>query len=147
MTAPAPLKRLRDLPGVMTLERRAQLDPTIAAESARSRVDEIDEVSLLNFGIDADEAMDRLWDMVSSDQPLVFNPYTVTSEHDTAARFRALGWDVTDEHGRPLLVLKHFDAQLALVVNGALELQAHKDPATWGASLETEAAMFKRQKR
>jgi hypothetical protein len=144
MSDPMPLKRLRDLPGVMPLERRAQLDPSLAADAARYREDEFDRVSRLNFGVTFEEALD-LWDSDESDDPI--NPIMAFSEHDEAALFHKQGWDVTDEAGRPLLVLKHFNVQLALVIGGLLQLTQTVDPETWGEGLEAEAERFKRQKR
>lgn len=127
----------------MALERRAQLEPALAAESARDREDAFDQVSRLNFGLTADEVMDE-WEFDPDD---LIDPHEACSEHDEAAKFYALGWDVTDEAGRPLLVLKHFDRQLALVVNGAIELVSGRDPEAWGAALEAERESFQKSRR
>jgi hypothetical protein len=143
MATSPPLKRLRDLPGVMALERRAQLDRSLAAESARSREDAFDEVSVALFGITADQAMEE-WEWGEDD---ILNPHTALSENDLAAMFHRLGWDVTDEYGRPLLVMKHFDRQLALVLAGEIELKSGREPEAWGDELAAEAKVWKPGRR
>lgn len=67
------------------------------------------------------------------------------SDREVAARFRERGWDVTDQMGRPLLVLEHFKTVLALVVIGALPPPTGSAEA-WGSKLEQDARSFKRVK-
>ena len=135
-------RRLIDLPGVDPLELKALMKRGFAEPEARAEYPEIDECSLKNLGITADQAeattlpdgLDAIWDLPPLDQ---------------VAAFEAEGWDVTDNKRRPLRVLNHFNRQLWLAIHGvAGELPYHaeqQEGAALSASLAAEAARFRKR--
>jgi cytochrome P450 len=142
MDRPPPLRRLIDLPGVADLEYRALLKREFAEREARAEHPEIDECSLKNLGLTADQAEDHPrptnWDRAER-LPI---PLQVVA-------FEAEGWDVTDDKRRPLRVLGHFNQQLWLAIRGvagSLPFQPDDDrPDPWGSSLAAEASRFRKR--
>jgi hypothetical protein len=136
------LRRLIDLPGVADLEYRALLKREFAEPEARAEHPEIDECSLKNFGLTADQAEDHArptgWDGVER--------LPATAQ---VAAFEAEGWDVTDDKRRPLRTLAHFNQQLWLAlrgVAGSLPFQPDDNrPDPWAKSLAAEAQRFRKR--
>ena len=141
-TAPEPLRRLIDLPGVNDLEYRAILKRDFAEAEARAEFPEIDACTTALFGLTADEAEAAPrppgWDDIEYKTPAV-----------QVAAFEAEGWDVTDDKRRPLRVLGHFSGPLWLAlrgVAGTLPFQADsRDPEAWVSKLEAEAKRFRKR--
>ncbi len=138
-------RRLIDLPGLKALEHKALMNTRYAEPDARSHYPDIDQCSLAVFGLTADTAdatpRPANWDGI---------------EHKPIAQqveaFEREGWDVTDDRRRPLRMLSHFNVQLWLAlrgVAGALPFAPTDDeaPTRWGASLQADAAKFKRDRR
>ncbi len=142
MDRPPVLRRLIDLPGVADLEYRALLKREFAEPEARAEHPEIDECSLANLGLTAEQAENHArpsgWE----------NPERLAIAAQVAA-FEAEGWDVTDDKRRPLRVLGHFNQQLWLAIRGvagALPFQPEDDrPDPWGASLAAQASRFRKR--
>ena len=136
------LRRLIDLPGVADLEYRALLKRDFAEPAARAEHPEIDDCSLKNFGLTADQAEAQArpagWDGVER--------LPVAAQ---VAAFEAEGWDVTDDKRRPLRTLGHFNQQLWLAlrgVAGSLPFQPDDDrPDPWATSLAAEAQRFRKR--
>ncbi|MGH7023439.1 MAG: hypothetical protein ACREEB_07595 [Caulobacteraceae bacterium] len=143
--------KLRDHPRIAQLERMAALDPTIAADKSReTRADLIDQISMDVFGVtyddigfDEDDAAmsDADWEGFEMRYALAEGP-----DWEQVKAFRQLGWDVRDQHGRPLLVLHHFSWQLLAAIRGEFgaklpgEISVSAD--AWGAAMEAEAKQF-----
>jgi hypothetical protein len=136
------LRRLIDLPGVADLEYRALLKREFAEPEARAEHPEIDECSLKNFGITADEAQDH-------DRPADWDKPERLALPAQVAAFETEGWDVTDDKRRPLRILGHFNLQLWLAVRGvagSLPFQPEDNaPDPWGSSLAAEAKRFRKR--
>jgi len=136
------LRRLIDLPGVADLEYRALLKREFAEPEARAEHPEIDDCSLKNFGLTADQAEDRArpagWDA----------PERLPLAAQVAA-FEAEGWDVTDDKRRPLRTFGHFNQQLWLAIRGvagSLPFQPEDNrPDPWATSLAAEAQRFRKR--
>lgn len=139
----AQLRRLIDLPGVRDLEYKALLKPRYADADAREEFPEINVCVRDLFGLTADEADEverpEGWDRIERRPPA-----------QQAAAFEAEGWDVTDDKRRPLRLLEHFSAALALAlrgVAGALPFLPQDEPDPLSTSLAAEAARFRRDRR
>ena len=136
------LRRLIDLPGVTDLEYRALLKREFAEPEARAEHPEIDECSMKNFGLTADQAEDQPrpagWDGVER--------LPVAAQ---VAAFEAEGWDVTDDKRRPLRTFGHFNQQLWLAmrgVAGSLPFQPEDNrPDPWATSLAADAQRFRKR--
>lgn len=139
MTTKPKLRRLIDLPGVADLEHKALMKPAYAAPESRADFPEIDECSLKNFGLTADQAEDverpAGWDRIER-QPIAKQVFA----------FEDAGWDVTDDKRRPLRMLGQFNQQLWLAIRGVageLPFQPEEDAsAAMEANLAAEAARF-----
>jgi hypothetical protein len=138
-------RRLIDLPGLKELERKALMTPRYADADARSHYGDIDACSLAIFGLTADMADEIArppgWDGIDL-KPLA----------QQVAAFEREGWDVTDDRRRPLRMLAHFNVQLWLALRGVagqLPFAPVDDeaPTSWGASLQADAARFKKDRR
>jgi hypothetical protein len=143
MNAKPILRRLIDLAGVADLELKALMKRDFAEPEARASFPEIDACSKALFGLTADEAeavpRPPGWDRIERAQI-----------GQQVLAFEAEGWDVTDGKWRPLRVLGHFNQQLWLAVRGvAGELpfapEDDPEPESWGASLASDAARFRRR--
>ena len=137
------LRRLIDLPGVRELEGKALMNSRYADADARDQFGDIDECSRAIFGLTADEADDVArpegWDRIER-KPV----------RDQITAFETEGWDVTDDKGRPLRMLEHFNVQLWLAlrgVAGSLPFQTEEEPDHGAASLAAEAKRFQRDRR
>lgn len=143
----APLRRLRDLPGIDDLELKALMKPRIADPDARDDVPDIaetiDETARAAFGLSPGEAgavaLPADWDGIDRLDPA-----------DMAEAFAAEGWDVTDTRRKPLRTLAHWALPLALSmrgVAGALPFHAEPDRPVidWGSTLKAEAARFRKR--
>lgn len=144
------LKRLRDHPLIAQLERAAALDPTLASIRAQmTRAEELDRISREVFGVVAEDIgfdddvdpSDVEWERFAARYDLAYAP-----DWDQVEGFRSLGWDVTDDNGRPLLVLNHFNWQLLAAIHGEfgakLPGETPISAETWGSSIEAEARRF-----
>ena len=136
------LRRLIDLPGVADLEYRALLKREFAEPEARAEHPEIDECSLKNFGLTADQAEDQA-------RPAGWDNVERLPAAAQVAAFEAEGWDVTDDKRRPLRTLAHFNQQLWLALRGiagSLPFQPDDDrPDPWAKSLAAEAQRFRKR--
>ncbi|MES2897879.1 MAG: hypothetical protein V4759_17775 [Pseudomonadota bacterium] len=138
------LRRLRDLPGIAELERKALMKPRYADVDAAYEFPEINETSRAIFGLTAEEADEVVrpdgWDHIDR-----------KPERDQVMAFEAEGWDVTGENRRPLRMLGHFSQQLWLALRGvAGELPfvpEDDEPDPMKSSLAKEAAAFRRDRR
>jgi hypothetical protein len=145
-------KKLRDHPLIAKLERQAALNPEIAADRARvTHGEDIDHISTEVFGVTYDdigldfddaEVSDAEWEAFATGYRLAEVP-----AWEQVKGFRELGWDVTDEHGRPLLVLHHFSWQLLAAIRGEFAAKLPGavpiSPDVWGSSIEAEARRFR----
>ncbi len=142
MDRPPALRRLIDLPGVADLEYRALLKREFAEPEARAEHPEIDECSLENFGLTAEQAEDH-------PRPAGWDGAERLPVAAQVAAFEAEGWDVTDDKRRPLRTLGHFNQQLWLAlrgVAGSLPFQPEDNrPDPWGSSLAAEAQRFRKR--
>jgi hypothetical protein len=142
MTSKPALRRLVDLPGVADLEFKALMKRDFAEPEARAEFPEIDECSLKNFGLTADQADEIArpadWDGIDR-APLGKQVFA----------FEDAGWDVTDDKRRPLRVLVHFNQQLWLAIRGVageLPFQAEVDPSeALLSSLARDAERFRKR--
>lgn len=153
------IKRLRDHPLVADLERKAALDPRLAAEGACYAFDRIDEVSRAVFGLTRDDLVittfedDNFEDEPGGGDDGFDEAYAMLEKPDweQVAGFRVLGWDVTDEHGRPMLTLCHFNWQLLAAIRGEHDskLPGNLDVPVdiWGQSIEAQARDFGRRRQ
>jgi hypothetical protein len=142
MDRPPALRRLIDLPGVADLEYRALLKREFAEPEARAEHPEIDECSLENFGLTAQQAEDH-------PRPAGWDGAERLPVAAQVAAFEAEGWDVTDDKRRPLRTLGHFNLQLWIAlrgVAGSLPFQPEDNrPDPWGSSLAAEAKRFRKR--
>jgi hypothetical protein len=142
MDRPPALRRLIDLPGVADLEYRALLKRDFAEPEARAEHPEIDECSLENFGLTAQQAEDH-------PRPAGWDGAERLPVAAQVAAFEAEGWDVTDDKRRPLRTLGHFNLQLWIAlrgVAGSLPFQPEDNrPDPWGSSLAAEAKRFRKR--
>ena len=137
------LRRLIDLPGVADLEYRAILKRDFAEPQARAEHPEIDDCSLANFGLTAEQAEGH-------PRPAGWDRAERLPIPAQVAAFEAEGWDVTDDKRWPLRVLGHFNLQLWLAlrgVAGSLPFAPDDDdaPDPWGSSLAAEAKRFRKR--
>lgn len=152
------MKRLRDHPLIADIERQAVLEPALAARSAEWRDDRIDDVSRKVFGILITEVGPTLpadLDELTEDELLAWRTsYEAAAKHYSLAAanaqeqvsgFAALGWDVTDEYGRPLRTLGHFCFQLQAAIRGEFgaKLPVAVDAETWGGNMAKDALSFR----
>src|SRR5260370_22334913 len=107
MDRPPALRRLIDLPGVSDLEYRAILKREFAEPEARAEHPEIDECSVKNFGLTADQAEDHA-------RPASWDGADRLPIAAQVAAFEAEGCDVTDDQRRPLRILAPFNRPLCL---------------------------------
>jgi hypothetical protein len=142
MDRPPALRRLIDLPGVADLEYRALLKREFAEPEARAEHPEIDDCSVENFGLTAEQAEDH-------PRPAGWDGAERLPVAAQVAAFEAEGWDVTDDKRRPLRTLRHFNQQLWLAlrgVAGSLPFQPEDNrPDPWGSSLAAEAKRFRKR--
>jgi hypothetical protein len=139
--------RLIDLPGMADLERTALMRSSYADADAREHYPEIDQCSTALFGLTADEA-----DAV--ERPAGWDGVERLPLNAQVQAFETEGWDVTHQR-RPLRMLSHFNVQLWLAIRGVagrLPVQApvvdeEKPAADWGASLQSQATRFRRDRR
>jgi hypothetical protein len=156
MSARGELKKLLEQPGVSDLEREAVLDPRLATESSFDDA-KVQRASRKAFGFRADETPNALLEALSQgredlDYEEDFEPIwsemedtLAVDDYQLVALFNGLGWDVTDERGRPLLVLGHFKYPLYLVANNIVPLRAQPvSNEDWEAALKQAAAKFHR---
>lgn len=138
-------RRLYDLSGVADLERKALMNPRFADADARAHYPEIDRCSKAIFGLTADEAEDTArpvgWDRIER-KPM----------REQIQAFDREGWYVTDNRRRPPRMLEHFNVQLWLALRGVAGVipfapQPDDAPSDWAASLQVDAAKFKRDRR
>ena len=145
MSKPAPssrsLRRLRDIQGIAALESRALFDPSIRSYSGGWFDEQIEQLSSKLFGFTLDEL-----ELDTADEKHLA---VISAAHapmgEELQRFAALGWDVADEHGRPLLILPHFAFQLAAAALGVMGHLPSQDVSAedWGAAMAAEAARFR----
>jgi hypothetical protein len=154
----AEIRALRDHPLVAEVERLATINPAITTDSARDLyADLFAELSRSVFGVAYDDVgPDEDAGVVSGDWSAFEAAYRLAEapDWDQVNGFRELGWDVTDDHGRPLLVLRHFSWQLLAAIRGEfgakLPGETPISAEIWGDSLEADARRFRsgaREKR
>lgn len=139
MTSKPALRRLRDLPGVKDLEYQAVLKRDFVEPQAPFEYPAINACTTALFGLTAEEAeavqRPQDWDDIELAAPAV-----------QAATFEAEGWDVTDDKHRPLRVLAHLAAPLALAlraVAGSLPFAPEPEEKNdWASKLDAEARRF-----
>lgn len=129
------IRRLRDCSGIAALERRALLEPQLRCAAGLADP-EVDALSRRLFGLGYEDLLEP-------------DPYDEEAEPELmmlsfpqgeVETFLTWGWDVTDEAGRPLLVLPMFSIQLFLGLAGKAQLpDVSISPDDWGAELEAEA--------
>lgn len=145
--APAPPRRLIDLPGIDALELKALMKPRIAdpdeAHDFPDIAEEIEAAARAAFGLTPAEAaavpLPAGWDGIERLDP-----------EDRAEAFAAGGWDVLDARRKPLRMLGWWALPLALAMRGiagALPFHAEPDrPVTdWGSNLKAEATRFRKR--
>ena len=138
-----PLRCLRDIAQIAEFEQKAVLDRRWCQDEPDSddRI-VIDEASREVFGttefdVWPDNESDPAWAAfyAHSDDRLVFGP---------------LGWDITDDFGRPMLILEHFSHQLYAAIKGMAgrlpEAETPQVDSAWEKALQAEAATFRRRK-
>ncbi len=138
-------RRLIDLPGVAALEQKALMNTRYAEADARAQYPEIDRCSTAIFGLTADEAE-------AVGRPPAWDGIERRPVRDQVEAFEREGWDVTDARRKPLRMFEHFNVQLWLALRGVagkLPFVASDEdaPGAWGASLQSEATRFKRDRR
>jgi hypothetical protein len=123
------VRRLRDCEGIAELERAAVMDPAFRALSVINLDDRFDKTSRLLFGVTrsatlfkyrddldsyrAEEKQRRAWDAHENRYEFEY-----CSDRELVAYFAKRAWDVTDDEGRPLYVLRHFSRQLGCALSG-----------------------------
>ena len=137
------LRRLRDIPLIDDLERKAVLDRRWCQDEPEPEARAvIDAVSREVFGTTEFE----VWPEDESD-PL-WAPFFVHS--DDRQVFEPLGWDVSNEYGRPMLMLEHFSHQLYAAVKGIAgqvpQQAAPVEEGGWVKAMESDAQRFRRRK-
>jgi hypothetical protein len=158
---------LRDHPLIARLERRAVFFPALAADAA-DRDDELAEISRAIFGVAFDDigpTDPREWEETPFGERMKPLPPGVEEAYDAAFEkfagdylladapdwdqvkgFAALGWDVTDENGRPLLVLRRFSNQLLAAIRGEYGAKLPGEIPTsaerWAEGLEQDKSVF-----
>lgn len=135
----ADCRRLRDYPGVASLERRATHDEPAKLRAAASRL------ILDMFEVTAAE----LEAMGPSAEAATPDPYAccALAPEEQVAVFRRHGWDVTGPTGEALATLPLLNrALLAACLGLAGRLPDPPEVETWGASLEQEAMRFKQRR-
>lgn len=137
------LRRLRDVPQIAAFEQKAVLDRRWCQdEPDRDDRIAIDDASREVFGttefeVWPDDESDPAWAAfyAHSDDRLVFEP---------------LGWDITDDYGRPMLILEHFSHQLYAAIKGIAGRLPDEEPAkvdaAWETALQADAVRFKGRK-
>ncbi|CAN7301556.1 hypothetical protein [Brevundimonas sp. LjRoot202] len=146
-SAPGPLRRLADLPGVDDLELKALMKPRLADPDLRDEHPEVDAVARAAFGLSLAEAEAVA---LPADWPDPLRDLHRRSPAELVEAFEAEGWDVTDKRRKPLRMLPIFALPLALAargVAGQLPFVAEPDHPTtdWGASLKAEAGRFRKR--
>lgn len=146
-SAPGPLRRLADLPGVDDLELKALMKPRLADPDLIDEHPEVDAVARAAFGLTPAEAEAVA---LPADWPDPLRDLHRRPPAELVEAFEAEGWDVTDKRRKPLRMLPVFALPLALAargVAGQLPFVAEPDhPVTdWGASLKAEAGRFRKR--
>lgn len=127
------LRRLLDLPGVAALEQRAKAEWGAAAPATA------DQLCRDLFGLGAVDLH------TSPADPPEGAEYPLDTQ---VARFRELGWDVTDHDGRPLKVLRWLGQPLLTVCLGlGGRLPETPDVESWSAAMQEAATSFFKQRR
>jgi hypothetical protein len=135
------------------MEREAVLNRTYASASyAFGCSDELTELSRSIFGV-AQEDVSPPDSEDGAAEDAFYEAYGLAYAPDweQVHGFEALGWDVTDEYGHPLLVLRQFSYQLLAAIKGEFGAKLPGEvpvPAdAWGAQLERDRAKFQRRQR
>lgn len=144
--------RLIDLPGVRELE-----NDQVLCNAVRGDQEEIDTkahaVSRALFGISQHGAAPREPDVNEEDDPEAWARYDADVERFEAVddlSYEQMGWDVNDDLGRELLVLRQFSRQIAAAYLGIAGKTPDVQAAgvqTWAAKMEAEASRFRPTRR
>jgi len=144
------LKKFVRMPGIQSIEDKKRLG------TINSSTFEIlcYDASMNIFGIWVSDVQDLFKDVPDEDfvkEVLTkFHCERFSDPEDKVACLRELGWDFTDDYGKPLLVTNLFCLQAEAIARGyfAAPANLHEVSAeSWGSALEAEARNFKRQKR
>ena len=131
------------MPQIAAFEQKAVLDRRWCQDEPETEDrNAIDDASREVFGttefdVWPDDQADPAWAAfyAYSDDRLVFEP---------------LGWDITDDFGRPMLILEHFSHQLYAAIKGIAGRLPDEEPAkvdtAWEMALKAEAQRFKGRK-
>jgi hypothetical protein len=143
----APLRRLRDLPGLDALELAALMRPRLADPDQRHDHPEVDAAARAAFGLTLDEAEAAT---LPPDWPAPLTRLDRQSPAELVEAFEQQGWDVTDGKRKPLRILPLMALPLALAIRGvagAVPFQAEPDVKTtdWGTSLAADAKRFRKR--
>lgn len=145
------LKRLRDLPGVMEIERKCGVAEAWDGYNRSWTRRRIDEVSISLFSLphgetsydcfewedDEDPPTQEQWDTLMSN---ALRPYSETEQFWT----QAMGWDITDGQGNELKCAHWFAAQIIICETGLVDGIAFtpdgngKEPVYEGRELSEE---------
>ena len=143
----APLRRLRDLPGIDPLELATLMKPRLADPDQRHDHPQVDEAAQAAFGLTLDQAEAA---ELPADWPDHFQRLDRQSPAALVAAFEAEGWDVTDAKRKPLRILPLMALPLALAIRGvagALPFQPEPDEkqSDWGLGLKADAKRFRKR--
>jgi hypothetical protein len=143
----APLRRLRDLPGLDALELAALMRPRLADPDQRHDHPEVDAAARAAFGLTLDEAEATT---LPPDWPDPLTRLDRQSPAELVEAFEQEGWDVTDGKRKPLRILPLMALPLALAIRGvagSVPFQAEPDVKTtdWGTSLAADAQRFRKR--
>jgi hypothetical protein len=141
--------RFLRMPGVQALE-----DKLLLGTAPANFESQCDEVSQKLFGITRWDIA-SLFDGMTREQMIVeyhtkFAIENYVYDDDKVDYLKTLGWDFTDNIGRPLNVMPLFCLQAEAIARGyfAPPTNLHEVSAeTWGSSLEAAAKNFQKQKR
>lgn len=154
------MRRLIDLKPIRDLEHAATLDPSLATLKA-ILADEVIIASRAVFGTDIvqihnwqhgvdpghedDDEVPELPEEEYERREALFDDCSLP-EREIVDAFRTRGWDLADEHGRPLLTIKALCKPMMAAIHnvaGASLPGDEVDAASWGAGLEEAARRFK----
>jgi hypothetical protein len=162
------MQKLIDLPGVRDLENLSVLNN-------RARVDDqeraafqsrCDNVSIAIFGVaqedtyffapdaffedDFDPDAARAIIQQCNDNEAQYHVESLTHDREVVQYLKTLGWDLSDDYGRPLHVLAYFARLVegfAKGIVGKSDALGEAKAEGWGQSLEADARVFAKARR
>jgi hypothetical protein len=135
------------MPGVRELEDQLILGKKLHFDG------DLDEVSKKLFGItqwDIWEPYAHLGEDWRDECRKTYAMAALDFDEDKVAYLKDIGWDFTDELGRPVRVLQYFCFQAEAIARGLVAGTADTTEVAaemWGAQLEAQVRAYKKQKR